>query len=440
MDKDIFENCSIPKAYLTFSIPVVMSMIVSLIYNMVDTYFIALTGNTELVAGISLMAPVFTLLVAFGDIFGLGGSSLISRFLGEKQYQNVKHCAAFSFWGAIVFGFLVSIVMLLFRSKILLMLGADETTWRYASDYYTYIAIGGSAVIFGLVPSNLLRAEGLMAPAMIGSVLGSVINILLDPIFIFVVHKGAAGAAMATILSNLVADIYYGFVVLRKSQRLSISISDIKISRKIFSGILVIGIPASITNIMQSFMVTVTNHFLLSYGTDKIAAMGIALKVNMISVLILVGFAFGGQPLIGYNYGAGNKKRLKETIKFAYQLEIGISIFLTTLMFLFAPKIIQIFMNEPSIIKNGAMMLRWLQISLVCMAIVLVSTCICQSFGKGKEAFILSISRQGIIYVIVIMLMSHIFGFQGVLLSQACADVITAIMAVKIIKNYHIVF
>lgn len=275
LNNDIFENNSIPKTYLKFAVPVVMSMLVSLIYNMVDTYFIALTGNTNLVAGISLMSPVFTLLVAFGDIWGLGGSSVISRFLGEKQCQKVKNTSAFSFW---------------------------------------------SAILFGLVPSNLLRAEGIMMPTMIGSVLGSVVNIILDPIFIFMLNHGAAGAAQATIVSNLIADIYYIFVILKKSKYLSIRISDVKLSKMISFGILTIGIPASITNIMQSFMVTITNHFLLSFGTDEIAAMGIALKVNMISVLLLVGFAFGGQPLIGYNYGSGNQKRLKETIKFAYIL------------------------------------------------------------------------------------------------------------------------
>ena len=435
LNNDIFENNSIPKTYLKFAVPVVMSMLVSLIYNMVDTYFIALTGNTNLVAGISLMSPVFTLLVAFGDIWGLGGSSVISRFLGEKQYQKVKNTSAFSFWSAILFGVGISVIMILFRTNILHMLGVDHITLKYASDYYIWISTGAAAIIFGLVPSNLLRAEGIMMPTMIGSVLGSVANIILDPIFIFMLNHGAAGAAQATIVSNLIADIYYIFVILKKSKYLSIRISDVKLSKMISFGILTIGIPASITNIMQSFMVTITNHFLLSFGTDKIAAMGIALKVNMISVLLLVGFAFGGQPLIGYNYGSGNQKRLKETIKFAYILEISIAFALTVIMLMFAPKIIKIFMNDVQIIECGAKMLRYLQSSLVFMAIVLVTTCICQSFGKAIGAFILSISRQGIVYAVVIIVMSKIWGLQGVLISQAFADVIIAVIAVYIMKK-----
>ncbi len=164
---------------------VVMSMIVSLVYNMVDTYFIALTGVQELVAGVSLAAPVFTMMIAFGDIFGLGGSSLISRLFGEKREEEAKRASAFCIWGSIVFGICVSAVLLTFRGPILGILGADETTFQYASGYYTWIAIGAAAIIFGLVPSNILRTEGLAEQAMIGSVIGSIVNIILDPIFIF---------------------------------------------------------------------------------------------------------------------------------------------------------------------------------------------------------------------------------------------------------------
>ena len=174
--------------------------------------------------------------------------------------------------------------------------------------------------------------------------------------------------------------------------------------------IFVIGIPASITNLMQSFMVMMTNHFLFQYGTGKIAAMGIALKVNMITAMILVGFAFGGQPLIGYNYGAKNGKRLKEVLKFAYLLEMGLGLVFAVGMSIFAPVIIKVF-----------------------MAVTLVSTCVCQAFGNAVGAFVLSISRQGIVYVVALFALSKAFGYLGVLISQACADVVTAIIAVTII-------
>ncbi len=309
MENELFEQTSVPKAYMKLAFLVVMSMMVSLVYNMVDTYFIALTGVQELVAGVSLAAPIFTMMIAFGDIFGLGGSSVISRLFGQKRNMDAKRVSAFCVWGSIVFGICVTIILLLFRPQILRVLGANDVTMQYASGYYTWIAIGAVFIIFGLVPTNILRTEGLAAQAMLGSIIGSIVNIILDPVFIFGLKQGAAGAAIATVLGNMAADLYYMYAMMKKANRLSVAITETRISGHMIGNILLIGIPASITNLMQSFMVMLTNHFLLEYGTDKVAAMGIALKANMLTALILVGFAFGGQPLVGYNYGAKKRKK-----------------------------------------------------------------------------------------------------------------------------------
>lgn len=435
MENELFEKTSVPKAYMKLALPVVLSMMVSLVYNMVDTYFIALTGVQELVAGVSLVVPIFTMMIAFGDIFGLGGSSVISRLLGEKREADAKRASAFCVWASVLFGVFVTVILLLFRSQILGILGADETTWQYAGDYYTWIVLGAVFIIFGLVPSNILRTEGLATQAMTGSILGSIVNIILDPVFIFGLKQGAAGAAIATVLGNVIADIYYVYAIRKKAKRLSVALTDVKIPGVMIRDIFTIGIPASITNLMQSFMVMMTNHFLLSYGTDKIAAMGIALKANMITTLILVGFAFGGQPLIGYNYGSGNQKRLKEILKFSYLFEMGLGLVFTVIMSAFAPMIISIFMNDPEIVNNGAMMLRFQQLGMTFMAVTLVSTCVCQSVGNALGAFTLSLSRQGVLYVIALLILSRIFGYTGVLVSQACADVVTAVIAVGIVRK-----
>ena len=419
MQNELFESASVPKAYMKLALPVVLSMMVSLVYNMVDTYFIALTGKQELVAGVSLAAPIFTLMIAFGDIFGLGGSSL----------------SAFCLWAAIGFGIFVTIVLLIFRTPILKLLGTDAATFEYAGEYYTWIAVGAASIILGLVPSNILRTEGLATQAMAGSILGSIVNIILDPVFIFGLGQGAAGAAMATVIGNVIADVYYIYVMSKKAKRLSVSLKEIKIPGTMIRDILVIGIPASITNLMQSIMIMITNHYLIAYGTDKVAAMGIALKANMISAFILVGFAFGGQPLVGYNYGAKNQKRLKEILRFAYLFEAGLALVFTILISIFAPFIIKIFMNQSDIITNGAMMLRFQQLGMVFMAITLVSTCVCQSVGSAAGAFVLSISRQGVIYAILLIVLKSVFGYTGILATQACADVVTALIAIGIIRK-----
>lgn len=185
MQEEIFEKYPIPKAYFKLALPVVFSMVISLIYNMVDTYFIAGTGNTDLVAGVALGTPIFTLMIALGDIFGLGGSSFISRLFGEKKFEDAKRISVFSFYGAIVCGVVVTVVLMLLRSPILGLLGASEATWEYASQYYTCIALGTPFIIVALTPSNQLRTEGFATASMIGSVLGAVVNIILDPVMIF---------------------------------------------------------------------------------------------------------------------------------------------------------------------------------------------------------------------------------------------------------------
>ena len=365
----------------------------------------------------------------------MGGSSLISRLFGEKREEEAKRASAFCLWAAIGFGIFVTIVLLVFRTPILKLLGTDAATFEYAGEYYTWIAVGAASIILGLVPSNILRTEGLAMQAMAGSILGSIVNIILDPVFIFGLGQGAAGAAMATVIGNVIADVYYIYVMNKKAKRLSVSLKEIKIPGTMIRDILVIGIPASITNLMQSIMIMITNHYLIAYGTDKVAAMGIALKANMISAFILVGFAFGGQPLVGYNYGARNKKRLKEILRFAYLFEAGLALVFTISISVFAPAIIKIFMNQSDIITNGAMMLRFQQLGMVFMAVTLVSTCVCQSVGSAAGAFALSISRQGVLYAISLMVLNAIFGYTGIIATQACADVLTAVIALAIIRK-----
>ncbi len=435
MENELFEKTPIHKAYFKFALPVVFSMVISLIYNMVDTYFIARTGNTNLIAGVSLSAPVFTLMIAFGDVFGLGGSSLISRLFGEKKDEDGKRISVFCFYAAILFGILVTAVMLLFRMPILKLFGTDADTLPYASQYYTYIAIGAPFIILALTPSNILRTEGLASESMIGSILGSVVNIVLDPLFIFTLGMGAAGAALATVIGNIFTDLFFVWVIVKKSKRLSIHPKLLHIHPAEFGQLLVIGIPASITNIMQSLGITLINRYLLSYGNLKIASMGIVMKVNMICVLILVGFAFGAQPLIGYNYGAKNKDRLKEILKFSYTFLGVLSVSLASLLALAAPLMMRLFVKDTEMIATGVPMLRLQLAGMLFVAIVLVTTTTFQSAGKALGAFLLSISRQGVFLILTLAAGSALFGYYGILAAQACSDFLTALLAVFLFRK-----
>jgi len=436
MEQELFEKAPVHKAYFTLAMPVVMSMALSLLYNMVDTFFIARTQNAALVAGVSLCAPVFTLMIALGDIFGLGGSSVISRYFGEKRDADGKRVSGFCLYAAGITGIAVAAVMLVFQNQVLGLLGADETTITYASQYYFYLALGAPVIIVNYSPSNMLRTEGLAVQSMIGMMSGTVANILLDPVFIFGFGMGAAGAAVATVLGTLLSDIVLIYFVCKKSRKLTASCRDIRISGQMLAGILTIGIPASITNLMQSFGIALTNRSLTAYGTDKVAAMGIAMKVHMIVIFVLVGFSFGGQPLIGYNYGAKNRTRMRSVIRFALGFETALAAVASAILIFLAPYILPIFMDDHTIISAGTLMLRCLLLSSPFATVTLIFTVVFQSTGQALNALILSLSRQGIVLCASMLTLSYLFHYYGVICAQGVSDVITAAIALVLYMRW----
>ncbi len=435
MNNEIFETMPVPKAYIRLALPVMMSSVLMLVYNMADTYFIAATGNTDIVAAVSLCAPVFTFLIAIGDILGLGGSSFISRLLGSGRNTDAKRISVFCLCGSIVLGLAISLILLAGKPVILKLLGADVNTIGFAGEYYTWIALGASIIIFSLVPTNLLRTEGLAAKAMIGSMLGSVVNIILDPVFISVLGMGAAGAAIATVIGNIFADIYYIYVIIRHSKCLSIDPRGFRISHTETKEVLRIGIPSSITNIMQSIGVILLNNFLLPYGNETIAAMGIVSKITMIVIMIMVSFSFGGQPLYGYLYGAENRNRFREVMHFAYRLVCGLGIAISCVLFISAPFLVGLFINDASFVELGASMLRTILPGMPFIGFTMVTTCIFQSTGKANGALALSAGRQGYIYAAVLFVLSALFGYRGVISAQPAADALSSLLAFFLLRK-----
>ena len=442
MENEIFNEPRVSKAYMHLSVPLVLSMVVTLIYNLADTFFVAQTNDTNIVAGVSLGAPLFTLLMAVGNIFGQGGSSLISRLLGQKDKEGVRHVSSFCFYATIFAGIIIGIAMLVFRVPLLYVIGANKETFAHASSYYIYLAIGAPAIMISFIHSNLLRSEGMSKESMAGTIMGAVINIVLDPIFISALGWGAGGAAIATVIGYLCSDIFFAIIVVKRSKILSVSIKEFKIPAKHMGQIAGIGIPAAIVNLMQSVSIVLVNQFLLPFGNDKIAAMGIVLKVSMIALLLLTGFAFGGQPLFGYYYGAGDKKRLSELFRFCICFISIMAIFLSVVIILFAPNLMRCFMQNDSIISDGTLMLRWQVATMVFVGIILLMTIVFQSLGKVVGSFILSASRQGIIFLIVLTVAYYTAGYMGIVVSQAISDAITAVIAVilfrkQLYKEFH---
>ena len=259
----VFTKTSVPRAYFPLAMPVVISMIASMIYNLVDTFFISQTQNPNIVAGVTVCTPLFSIMLAIGDVFGLGGSALVSKMLGSKQHESASQVSRICFYAAIVVGILTAGILLIFEVPILTAFGASSGIRPFASAFYRIMAIGGPLIIVSLVPSNLIRTEGLARESMIGSVAGLVVTILLDPLLIFGFHLYAAGAALATVIGYLVTDLILGAYVIKRCRVISLS-WHIKRSTFAFAGaILVIGIPASMTNLMQAFGTALLNNFLV---------------------------------------------------------------------------------------------------------------------------------------------------------------------------------
>lgn len=421
------------RTYFKMTLPSVLGMVVTLIYNLADTYFIAQTNDTAMIAGVSVCAPVFTALMAFGNIYGQGGSSLISRLLGQNDRERTERVSSFCFYISIATGAVLAVLMLLFRAPMLHLLGASAEAYPHAEAYYTVLAIGAPLTVLRFIHSNLVRCEGMATESMIGNMLGTVLNIVLDPILISVLGWGATGAAVATIVGYLCSDVYFLWLLHRKSRCLSVKLSQCRVSAGELQQIMGVGVTAALSNLMQSLVVIVMNQFLLPYGNDKIAAMGIAMKVAMIAQMLLVGFAFGGVPIFGYLYGAGLRGMMKKLIRFCLCFMTVLALLLTALVCLNATGWMKIFVEDAGIIATGAEMLRWQACTAAFACVVMLLTVLFQATGKIVPAFVLSLSRQGVVFLMVLVVCVKLFQYQGVLMAQAVADVLSAALALGLL-------
>ena len=433
--KSIFDTERLVPTYFKMALPVVAGMVITLIYNLADTYFIAQTDDAMLVAGVSLCAPLFTMLMAIGNIYGQGGSSLISRLLGGEDRDGVRRVSSFCFWLSIGTGAVITAVMLLVRKPVLELLGSSENTFRHAESYYLVIVGGAPIVILSFIHTNLMRSEGMSTQSMICTISGSLLNIALDPLFISGFGWGAWGAALATVLGYALTDLMALIFVLKKSAVLSVDPRASRVDRGEFSQIFSVGLAAALTNIASSVCIILMNQYLLPYGDEKIAAMGIVVKITMIVMLILVGFSFGGVPLFGFLYGANETEKLKKLLRFCTLFLCSLALAMSAAVFLTANPLMRVFMDDAKIVADGTVMLRWQVAGMVFCAIVLLYTCLFQASGKAPQALAMSLSRQGILFAAVFFSATAIAGYNGFLATQLISDALSAALALILYRR-----
>ena len=429
--RDALDTEHIVRTYFHLALPVVVGSIITIIYSLADTYFIAQTNNALLVAGVSVCAPLFTILMAFGNIFGQGGSSLISRLLGRKETETVGRISSFCFYIALLTGAVVGGGMLLFRDPLLGALGASPDTLPYAAEYATVLLAGAPLIVANFIHMNLLRCEGMAGLSMAGTVIGSVVNVILDPLMI--PSMGAAGAAAATVIGYLCSDVFLLLIVLRKSAYLSV-VPRLRVTGAQVKDILGIGITAAVTNLASSLCVVLINQQLLPYGDEKIAAMGIVLRIAMIVNMVLVGFSFGGVPLFGFLIGSGQTEKRKQLLRFCLCFVSGLALVMTAAVVIAAKPLVSVITPDASLVADSVPMLRWQVAGSAFGGIVMLLTCLFQASGKAAPAMALSLSRQGILFIAVLLIAVAIFGYQGILVSQCAADVLSAVLALGLYR------
>ena len=429
-ETNLMSKMKISKAVATMAIPSVISSLVTVVYNMADTFFVGQTGDPLQVAAVSLTNPIFILFMAFANMFGMGGSATASIAMGEKNEKRMKNVSAFITYASLITGIFFAVILLLGAKPILQIFGADKQTYDLAYGYLFHISYGAPFIIWSAAASFVVRSEGASKEAMIGSMIGTIANIVLDPVLISGFHLGAAGAAVATTLGNILASLYYLWYFVKKSNNFSIGIRNFTCRYGIFSGICSCGLPTAIFSTLMSVSTIVLNQILVAYGNAPVAAIGIVFKANMFITFLQMGLANGVQPLLGYNFGSGDKKRFQDIAAYTKKCCIVIGILATLLFFVFRRQIIGLFIQDEEVIMYGVRMLIAYMLSGPVIGILFMNMNCMQSVGKAFWATILSVLRQGVLLIPLLFLLNALGGLTGVIYGQALTDYIAVILSV----------
>ena len=422
---EIFEKAPVPKAVLKNALPAMAAMLMVLIYNLADTFFIGQSHNDILLAAVSLATPVFLIFMAVGTVFGMGGTSVISRALGEGRTEYAKKVCSFCMWGCIVVGITISALFLIFMDSILALVGASADTWEPAKTYLAIVAFGGPFVLISNCYSNVIRAGGNSTQAMTGQLLGNLVNVVLDPIMILGLNWGIAGAAIATVIGNVLGAGYYILYFVRGKSSLSIRLQDFSMKDKICSGVLAIGIPASLGSLLMSVSQIIINSQMAGYDDMAVAGIGVAMKVTMMTGMVCIGFGQGIQPLLGYCVGAKLWERFKKTMRFSIIFSLGLSAVMTALCYLLRGQIVGAFLTEPAAFDYAVAFTNILLTTSILFGLFYVLCNSLQAMGVATPALIVNLSRQGIIYIPALFILQAWLGVSGLVWAQPVADILS---------------
>ena len=423
-------SAPVGRAILQLAIPTMLAAVVQILYNITDTIFIGMLGDSDLVAAISIILPLVFGIIAFGNLFGIGAASYISRQLGAGNMEEARHANAVAAYTATVVGVVLTVVFVVFRGPLLGVIGTSADTLGPTSEYFTILSSFSPLLILQVALAGLVRSEGATSKAMWGMIIGLGTNIVLDPVFIFTLEMGIAGAAWATVIGNGLGVVFYILHFVKGKTVLSIHPKDFRPSRRIYGQIMAIGVPASLSMLVMSISFLLTNVVASAYGDEVVAGIGICQRIMNICIMLMVGIAQGYQPFAGFNYGARQYDRLKRGLKMTMLYNISLGVIFMVLFVTFSHEISGIFIQgELETVNAAAMFLRAFALALPLVGLQFTLMTTFQAVGKALQAMFISLGRQAIVFIPLLYVFNSMFGLEGLRYAQPTADVISAVAA-----------
>ena len=441
--EDVFAKLPVPTALRKMILPAVVSQLIVLIYNMADTFYVGQTNNPYMVAATSLILPVFNITLCLSGLAGIGGGSLISRLLGQGEADEARRVSAFSLYLGLAVSALFSVGIGVFMRPLLSLLGAGERTYEYARQYaMCVIVFGGVPTVLSNVLSNLIRSIGMSRQASTGIILGGLLNIALDPLFMFVLlPKGSEvlGAGIATCLSNCVAFLYFAFILIRLRHDSAITFSP-RVGlpkRENAAAVFAVGVPSALTSLLFDLDYVIIDKLMVSYHDVALAAIGIVLKVERFPLNVGVGICQGMMPLVAYNYSAGNAKRMRDTIRLSRLVGLVVAAVSILLYELFAVQFAGLFIGDAQTVALASQFLRVRVLATPLMFLCFFTVYLFQAFGKGRVSLFLGVSRWLALNIPMLFLLNAIFGMYGIVWAQATADFLAMLLSFYVLKKHQ---
>ncbi|WP_322907101.1 MATE family efflux transporter [Paenibacillus campi] len=428
-----FEKAPIARSVAYFALPIMLGTSMSVIYSILNAYFLGTLHNTAMLTALALTLPLLAVIMALGNLIGMGGGTFISRLLGEKRYEDVKHVSSFAFYSSLLLGMLVILAGLPLINNIVASLGATPESFGYTKQYVTVMLLSSPFVILFFSLENIVRSEGSAITSMVGMIVSVIMNVLLDAVAIFVLHWGVIGVATATAASNLIGSALYTYHLGYRSQFLTISIRSFKASKEIMSNVCKIGTPVFVMSVFLGAMSLMFNYFLIEYGDRAVAAYGISSRLMQFPEFVLMGLCEGVVPLIAFSFTA-NIVRMKQTIHFTIKTIVTLAIVFGIVVYLVADHLIGLFTSDPQLIMMGSYILHVTFLSLFITGITTLFMGIFQATGQGTAALIMSVI-QGVTLIPVLFVANQLNGFHGVVWSLVIADTVAFLVGAGLLYS-----